>query len=74
MISESRPEEFAANRCDCGCCQVPDYGACDTFERGGNGRCAYCDHGQSCHPGKGRYFNLPLGVGERNGLAGIGRN
>lgn len=25
-------------------------GPCAKFELGGNGRCAYCDHAQSCHP------------------------
>lgn len=54
-----------AERCTCGCCHVPDHGACDTFERGMNGRCVYCDHGQGCHPGTGKHFNLPLATGER---------
>lgn len=46
--------------CECGCCHVPDYGACDEFERGANGRCVYCDHGESCHPGQGAFHNGPL--------------
>jgi len=46
--------------CDCGCCHMPDYGACDHFERGFNGRCVYCDHGEECHPGTGPWQNGPL--------------
>jgi len=42
-----------------------DYGACDSFGIGGNGRCVYCDHAESCHPGSGQTFNTPLGVGLR---------
>jgi hypothetical protein len=55
-----------SDRCTCGCCHVPDHGACDTFERGMNGRCVYCDHGEECHPGSGERFNLPLTVGVRS--------
>lgn len=38
-------------RCDCGCCHDIDYGACpkSTYEKGMNGRCVYCDHGEECH-------------------------
>ena len=47
--------------CDkCACCHAVDYGACDTFEVGMNGRCVYCDHDESCHPGTGEYHNAPL--------------
>lgn len=35
-------------------CKCPTYagnfGPCGTFEAGGNGRCAYCDHEGNCHP------------------------
>ena len=48
-------------RCKCGCCHVPDHGACQTFEAGMNGRCVYCDHGIKCHPGKKKEHNTPLG-------------
>jgi len=52
--------------CDnCDCCHVLDYGACDTFERGMNGRCVYCDHDKECHPGTGLYYNTPLSLGNR---------
>lgn len=50
------------------CCEQShkhDYGACDEFEAGMNGRCVYCDHDEKCHPGKGQYYNLPLSVGRR---------
>lgn len=47
--------------CDhCECCHVPDLGACGTYLQGMNGRCVYCDHGEKCHPGKGRVANGPL--------------
>lgn len=48
------------SECNCGCCHVPDLGACLKFEVGGNGRCVYCDHGKECHPGKGEFANGPL--------------
>lgn len=52
--------------CDqCGCCHVPDYGACDTYEAGLNGRCVYCDHSLACHPGKGEFHNGPLSAVRR---------
>ena len=52
--------------CDrCECSHKYDYGACDDFEKGMNGRCVYCDHEEDCHPGTGKNFNLPLSVGER---------
>jgi len=38
-----------ADRCDCGCRALPDYGACDNFESGETGRCVYCDHAETCH-------------------------
>jgi len=47
-------------RCQCGCCHIPDHGACQTFERGSNMRCVYCDHGEDCHPGRGAWHNGPL--------------
>lgn len=54
--------------CDkCNCCHVPDYGACDEFVEGANGRCVYCDHAELCHPGVGKYFNGPLKTYERDG-------
>jgi len=40
-------------RCSCGCAHEPDHGACQNFERGLNGLCVYCDHGEPCHPGRG---------------------
>ena len=54
------------DKCECGCIHYPDYGACDLFEPGENGNCVYCDHGEDCHPGTGKYFNLPLGRGKRD--------
>src|SRR5437899_720196 len=34
-------------------CRCPTYpanwGACDTWEKGANGLCAFCDHARSCH-------------------------
>lgn len=56
-----------AEECDCGCCHNPDHGPCPKFERGMNGRCVYCDHGQDCHRDQSRqHFNTPLGIGTRN--------
>lgn len=49
----------------CNCCHVPDYGACDKFFEGFNGRCVYCDHDRTCHPGEGKTFNGPLWPGMR---------
>jgi hypothetical protein len=54
------------NNCDC--CHVPDYGACDEFEEGANGRCVYCDHAKECHPGSGKLFNGPLSPISRKDL------
>ena len=42
--------EIVQLKCECGCADSPDHGACDHFELGGNGRCAYCDHSADCHP------------------------
>lgn len=55
--------EAKHERCECGCCHVPDHGACQSFEKGANGRCVYCDHGKDCHPGNPKRFNTPLGIG-----------
>lgn len=45
----------------CECCHVPDNGACPDYLEGMNGRCVYCDHFESCHPG-GMSGNRPLPV------------
>jgi hypothetical protein len=65
-IPGESPERPRRATC-CDCCDVPDKGPCPQFVLGGNGRCACCDHDQKCHnkPVKGRYFNTPLGTGER---------
>ena len=35
---------------DCDCDTYPEnMGVCRTWEAGGNGRCAYCDHEKGCH-------------------------
>ena len=34
--------------CDCDTYEG-NLGVCLTWELGGNGRCAYCDHEESCH-------------------------
>lgn len=52
-------EEVRPAKCSCGCCHSPDHGACQTFEKGANGRCVYCDHGEDCHPGDPDRFNTP---------------
>ena len=36
---------------DCGT-YVGNLGPCGTWEKGANGRCAYCDHGEDCHGGE----------------------
>lgn len=60
------------SRCECGCCHVPDHGACPTPEIpmpwSGNGRCVYCDHALPCHKRDKNTptFNTPLGVGFRD--------
>jgi hypothetical protein len=51
----------ASKKCGCGCAHAKDYGACDLFQAGMNGRCVYCDHGEECHPGSAPYHNGPLG-------------
>lgn len=58
-------------RCSCGCCHVPDHGACDEFVQGFNGRCVYCDHGDACHPGQGEFHNGPLWAVERASFGGV---
>ncbi len=65
LFDASFGSEFSKNkeRCPCGCCHVPDHGACQLFEMGTNGRCVYCDHGETCHPGDPDRFNTPLGIG-----------
>lgn len=62
--------------CKCGCCHIPDHGACSIsmYEKGMNGRCVYCDHGEKCHSEKfPTSYNLPLenAIIERNPLAEI---
>lgn len=54
-------------KCPCGCCHVPDWGACPQFEQGANGLCVYCDHSKPCHErDKDRKtYNGPLEVGIR---------
>lgn len=54
-------------KCECGCAHVPDYGACNEFTKGFNGRCVHCDHAEGCHPGDGPYHNGPLGPIPRSG-------
>lgn len=43
-----------AERCSCGCQDVPDRGACRLPVQGANGRCVYCDHALACHKSQGR--------------------
>ena len=47
-ICETTNTSRRATECDC-----PTYpenlGPCFRWERGGNGRCAYCDHNEACH-------------------------
>lgn len=53
-------------KCKCGCCHVPDYGACDKFEASMDpAMCVYCDHGKDCHSGKGKMLNGPIHPYER---------
>lgn len=62
-MSETKKSRVdAVVSCDCGCCHAVDYGACPEFEKGGNGRCAYCDHAEKCHNHKKppKQFNRPL--------------
>lgn len=57
------------SRCECGCCHVPDHGACPKPEiQEGGDRCVYCDHGLPCHKRDKNKptFNTPLGVGFRD--------
>lgn len=63
---------MSSTKCECGCCHVPDHGACDTFEPSADPKqCVYCDHSQPCHErDKDKpYFNMPLGVGQRKKVA-----
>lgn len=60
-----------SEKCPCGCCHVPDYGACPTFEESASpSMCVYCDHGKLCHERDkhNRYFNTPLHTGDRTRL------
>jgi hypothetical protein len=34
---------------DCACCDRSWPEPCDTYEKGMNGRCVYCDHEGKCH-------------------------
>lgn len=54
-------------KCACGCCHVPDHGACPTYECR-YARCFYCDHAEACHERDKHKaaFNTPLGVGFRD--------
>ena len=57
------------SRCVCGCCHIPDNGACPTFEaQQGGDRCVYCDHAEPCHERdrERQTFNTPTGVGYRD--------
>jgi hypothetical protein len=53
MESQGRCETTLTERFrfpECACGTYPDnLGPCLTWEEGGNGRCAYCDHGPVCH-------------------------
>lgn len=62
QLTHFRRTADEAVKCPCGCCHSTDHGACQTFEKGANGRCVYCDHGEGCHPGDPDRFNTPLGV------------
>jgi hypothetical protein len=58
--------EVVQEKCKCGCVDSPDHGPCtkDNYEEGANGRCAHCDHAESCHPTvvklRGEDFGKPL--------------
>src|SRR3954471_5798053 len=58
--------------CACGCCHrgTNDHGPCPRFVAGGNGRCAICDHGLTCHRRKGepppRDWNVPVKLNEKH--------
>ena len=58
-IVSSTAQLATDTRC-CECCHYVDYGACDDYRIGMNGRCVYCDHDKSCHPGRGDLHNGPL--------------
>lgn len=60
-LAEGITEDIVSGKlCGCGCCHKPDYGACQSFEKGANGRCVYCDHGKVCHPGDPKSYNTPI--------------
>lgn len=43
-----------------GCATSPNnMGPCATYELGMNGRCVFCDHGQTCHPFEKKDANIP---------------
>lgn len=69
LANEPKPTEadLLGFKCPCGCCHLNDYGACPTYEIGGNGRCVYCDHGLSCHSRDSgrRFYNGPVYLGVR---------
>lgn len=65
----SESSDTLPEKCPCGCCHVPDYGACPSFEstQAPFEMCVYCDHKLSCHErDKERpLYNAPLGYGSR---------
>lgn len=55
LCDTTQTERFSISDCRCKTYKG-NLGPCRTFEKGGNGRCAYCDHEIGCHPaqaGKG---------------------
>ena len=47
--------------CACSYCHTVDYGVCPEFEKGANGRRAYCDDAKECHiKNNPKKFNRPL--------------
>ncbi len=49
LCDTTQTERFFAPDCLCKTYEG-NLGPCRTFEKGGNGRCALCDHEPSCHP------------------------
>lgn len=67
-LREAARAEMVGERC-CSSRHEPADTACRGFERGLNGRCVYCDHEASCHPGPGA--TCEIGSGETEVSIGI---
>lgn len=62
LQAQSLADQLEPERC-CASSHDPADTACRGFERGANGRCVFCDHDASCHPGPGATCEIGSGEG-----------